>query len=206
MFLQIADLDAPALRSLVLSLASSNPSLIPSIQSLLPRPTLESLLNSLSSVESPLVNSIPRGTARPEYILGRVRGPLQEWIAEVGRVCSIGESWTRTEAGKEEEHPNTVFALFLTASLSFIRVHAALPIDNVREILPALQRGWKAWLAMVQRRLGEGKLVSESTGREWLRKLEELGEGGREVRDDVERIVGPFIGLRRPVGMDMEEL
>lgn len=141
-----ASLDKPHLLSLVTSLLSMHPNLTPTVHSLLPLPSLESVNQSLDSYEAAIKQSLPFGlhSIRPEYAWNRVRGPLGELVSGVQGWMDFFNAKEQQQdgqgAGKESVHPSTMFSLLHTITARAIKIQKdLLPPIPARSL--ALHRG-----------------------------------------------------------------
>lgn len=134
----LASLDKPHLLSLLSSLLASNPSLSPTIRSLLPLPTLEFVNTSLDSYEASIKAALPFVEAasddtqvRPEYAWNRLRGPVAELVAGVQSWMDFFSSREAQDAGQGKEvHPATMFQLLHTITMRTIKIQ--------RDMLPVV--------------------------------------------------------------------
>jgi hypothetical protein len=180
------------------SLITTNPDLRPIISSLLPAPTLSSVLNSLAELERAVVTSIPAGAGiREDYIWGRVRTTLESYVAEsktfLSVICvhTIGGGG----GGGEDEigHPSTTFAFLHALTSSLRRIEALLPSshhhhhhDNISitrnrqdplstHLLPLVINYWHLFITRLSTAVNqEGRIISAGVVRGWFTKLDEL--------------------------------
>lgn len=125
------------------SLVTTQPHLRPVIQSLLPPPTLANTLSTLAALERAVTSALPTGAhLRDEYILGRIRVPLEEYVVEAKSFLtaftspppqySVAAATATTHGGGnggEDDigHPSTTFAFLHALTSSLRRLEVALP-------------------------------------------------------------------------------
>ncbi|CAO1615417.1 unnamed protein product [Sympodiomycopsis kandeliae] len=136
----LASLDKPHLLSLLSSLLTQNPSLTPTIRSLLPLPTLDFVNSSLDSYETSIKAALPfeaiddsgyEGGVRPEYAWNRLRGPVAELVAGIQSWMDFFSSKEAQDAGQGKEvHPATMFQLLHTITMRTIKIQ--------RDLLPVV--------------------------------------------------------------------
>lgn len=135
-----AGLSKPSLLTLLNTLVTQNPHLKPTIAALLPPPTLSSTLASLATLERAVLAALPAGAQlREEYVWGRVRVPLEEYVAEAkswmsgfmnpSSSSSFASTTGGAAGGGEEDitHPSTTFAFLHALTSSLRRLEVALP-------------------------------------------------------------------------------
>lgn len=177
------------------SLITTQPSLVPTIQFLLPPPTLSATLTSLAALERNVLTSLPAGSSlREDYVYGRIRVPLEEYITEsksfLSAFCSPVPGTTTPTSGAENEigHPSTTFAFLHALTSSLRRLEVALPSSPLSptpgiparnplsiHLLPLLINSWHVFLTKLSTTVNqEGKILSGSTLRTWFERIEEV--------------------------------
>jgi hypothetical protein len=175
-------------------LIERQPSIKPVILSLLPQPSLETFASALSELEKRTIDSIPRGTnLREEYVWGRVRGTLEEYIAECRHYLGVFCPTPTTAEGSESRHPSETFAFLFTLSSSIRRVETLLPrpafIANAHQfrmnpndplsshLIPLVMNQWHIFATKLSHAVNrQGRILSADTVRGWFRQLEQLSE------------------------------
>ncbi|KAK0562196.1 hypothetical protein OC844_002826 [Tilletia horrida] len=146
----LASLDRPELLSLIMRLlsTSTDPTLPAQVQALLPAPSLESINTTLNVLEGAIQQAMPLAGARPEYVWGRVRGPLNEFAttavgfaetllqrrsAQAASASSSSSSSSPFGAATTEldpdghVHATTAFAFLLDLTARVLRIERSLP-------------------------------------------------------------------------------
>lgn len=190
---------------------TTSPSLIPTIQSLLPPPTLTQTLLTLATLERTVLQTLPStnsGTLdhhpRIDYIYGRIRIPLEEYILEcksfLNAFCSPNTilSTTSSSGSGEDEigHPSTTFSLLHALASSLRRLELALPSPPspspppplAIHLLPLLINSFHIFITKLSTSVNnEGKILSGSILRNWFERMDglcvtspNLDEGRRE--------------------------
>ncbi|ORY53999.1 hypothetical protein BCR35DRAFT_310506 [Leucosporidium creatinivorum] len=185
----LANLSKPSLLTLLHSLLTAQPSLKPLITSLLPPPTLRSTLTSLQTLERSVLAALPSGAQlREEYIWGRVRVPLEEYVAEAKIWLSAFINPTTPPGvgagGGEDDlhHPSTTFAFLHELTSSLRRLEVALPPSRpnspnalTSHLLPLTLNSWHIFLTRLSTSVNqEGRIISAGMLRGWFERLEEL--------------------------------
>ncbi|CAA2990706.1 nuclear envelope, Cut8 family [Olea europaea subsp. europaea] len=202
----IAALPKPALLQMFNSLLTTQPELRPTLLSLIPPPSLESFTETLSGLEHKLIQSIPQGRhVRQEYIWGRTRVPLEEYLAEARHALAV------FLPPSNEDHPSTTFNFLLTLTTSVKKVENLLPssantgglLGNtnplVAHLVPGLMNAWHVFITRLSHQVNkQGKIMSAESVRTRFRLLDELCAGGegvtRKAMEDVRDRMGKEIG------------
>ena len=206
-----ASLSKESLVNLLTTLVTTTPSLRPLVTSLLPAPTLSATLSTLAHLERKVLNAIPAGGAvREDYIWGRVRLPLEEYLSESrGFLNAFCGSNTANRNSTEDEigHPSTTFAFLYALTSSLRRLEASLPplpsllltpnypIEKrysqdllTTHLLPLLINHWQRFLTGLSMQVNsEGRILSGEVLRGWLKRLEELCVESPGVREGTRR-------------------
>lgn len=132
------------------NLLTSHPQLRPVVQSLLPPPTLSNTLTTLSTLERAVIAALPSGAhLREEYVWGRVRVPLEEYVSEAKTFLAAFTTTPPTSTGSshsagEDEigHPATTFAFLHALTSSLRRLEVALPAVNSPPSTPGAHASW----------------------------------------------------------------
>jgi Cut8, nuclear proteasome tether protein len=176
-------------------LLDHQPSLRPLVLSFLPPPSLETFATTLAELEKRTVDSVPRGVnLREEYIWGRVRGQLEEYVSEsrhfLGVFCPTLAS---AEGGGVAQHPSDTFSFLFTLSSSIRRIESLLPrpalVSNAHQfrlnpndplsshLLPLVINQWHVFATRLSVAVNkEGRILSADTVRGWFRQLQHLSE------------------------------
>lgn len=206
-----ATLSKEALATLLTTLITTQPSLRPLITSLLPPPTLNNTLSRILTLERNVLSSIPAG-GREDYIWGRVRSPLEEYLEEsrgfIRVFCAEAERGGGGGGGEDSiGHPSTTFAFLYALTSSFRRIEASLPSPPslitspnyslekrlgqdllTTNLLPLLSVHWTDFLAKLARGINEeGRVMSGEILRGWVKRLEELSVETPGVRENLRR-------------------
>lgn len=189
-----ASLDKPSLLSIFSSLLSATPSLAPLISSLLPTPTLSTLLSTLTSLERAVLSAIPTGAfVRDEYVFSRTRTSLEEYVAEARRFLSLvvpsssTTSSTTSAAATDESnltHPSTSFQFLHALTSSLLRLESALPPPQpnanpasplAAHLTPLLLNAWQVFLSRLSSSINQqGRVFPQSVLLGWFEKMDEL--------------------------------
>lgn len=131
------------------NLLTSHPQLRSVVQGLLPPPTLSNTLATLANLERAVIAALPSGAhLREEYIWGRVRVPLEEYVSEAKSFLSIftttpAASSSSSPTGEDEiGHPSTTFAFLHALTSSLRRLEVALPATNSPPSTPGGHGSW----------------------------------------------------------------
>ncbi|GAA5905449.1 hypothetical protein JCM6882_003164 [Rhodosporidiobolus microsporus] len=197
----LASLDKPSLLSLLHQLLTSQPSLAPTISALLPAPSLPTLLTSLAALERAVLTAIPAGAfLREEYVWGRVRAQVDEYVGEARRFLSLCVPPTVTAAatsegaaaqGEDLTHPSLAFQFLHALTLSLTRLESALPpppssssstpASNpnpnplAAHLLPALLNAWHLFLTRLSQSTNvQGRVFPQSLLLSWFAGWDEL--------------------------------
>lgn len=178
---------------MVTSLLQTQPNLRPSIVALLPAPTLASTLSALAELERAITAALPSGSgARAEYVWGRVRKPVEDYVAEARSYLSsftaaINATGSGAVADDNLSHPSTTFAFLYALTSSLRRLEVALPpapssplaggtaTALSSHLLPLAINAWHVFLTRLSTSVNtEGKIMSASTVATWFQRLDEL--------------------------------
>lgn len=204
-----ASLTKLELITLLQNLVTQKPELKPSIQSLLPPPTLDSIITRLAEVESNLLELIPnKRTNREEYIWNRVRVPLNGYVSDcLNWLRLFDKSQEHQQSGlfERSQFHATVsdqFNLLARLSLSIKKVEDQLPAiagrtDDLNysayhplhsNLIPTLFKSWKKFVETIHQMVFvEGIILSESLIRKWFSQLDELATAIPESKGDAHR-------------------
>ncbi|KAI5477079.1 indoleamine 2,3-dioxygenase [Pseudohyphozyma bogoriensis] len=197
---QLAQLSHPDLLSLVTSLVTTQPTLRPLLISLLPTPTLSTLSNRLSTREKAIVAALPSGgvsTQRAEYIWGRVRNPLDEYLHGVVEDLanfSSASSSNRLGAGAngttdDLNHPSTHFTYLHLVVTSIFRLSASLPAASSPFPLLLTTQVLQSFDDLFTKL--RGRVLGKDMVQGWFEKIEALAVGG--VGGQMEQVM---LGIR----------
>ncbi|KAK4056250.1 hypothetical protein OIO90_002693 [Microbotryomycetes sp. JL221] len=221
----LASLSKESLLSLVNNLITTQPQLRATVQALLPRPTLTDTLATVATLERNIINALPAGQfLREEYVWGRVRLPLEEYISEAKTFLSAFISAATSTVDQsnpavvtvEEDitHPSTTFAFLFALTCSIKRLELGLPQSTTalnplsNHLLPLTVNCWHIFLTKLSTSVNEqGRMISAGMLRGWFNKLEELttteqaGPGAvkkacQGVRDRMKKEVGWLVGIK----------
>ncbi|SGY69579.1 BQ5605_C004g03033 [Microbotryum silenes-dioicae] len=192
----LASLSKESLLSLLNQLVSTSPQLVPTIEALLPPPTLSHSIEMIHHLERAVVAALPGGqNLRDEYVFGRVRVPLEQFVAEsksfLASFCSPTPRVSSTSTSSDDEigHPSTTFAFLFALTSSLRRLELALPSTRSQvlsttsdpmnpiasHLLPLTVNQWHVWLTRLSTGVNhEGRMLAATTLRTWFSKLEEL--------------------------------
>ncbi|KAA1079949.1 hypothetical protein PGTUg99_011504 [Puccinia graminis f. sp. tritici] len=126
--------------SLLHGLIQQKPELKPMIKSLLPPPSLESILLKLDEVEKQLVESIPnKRMNREEYIWNRVRVPLNSYVNDCLSCLELAAQTIENRCGSRAEGKPELSVIYGAVSdqLSLLS-HLSLSISKIESLLPSL--------------------------------------------------------------------
>ena len=185
--------------SILQSLVQQHPTLTPIVAALVPPPSLQAYTSTLQSLEKKVTDAIPRGiNLREEYIWGRVRTALEEYVAENRHYLSLftPSSQEQPASFNENSHPSTVFAFLYTLTMSVRKVESLLPRSTIptnasnssetqyrintsdplsSSLIPLLINAWHVFVTRTSYQVNnEGKILSAETVRTSFRQLEEL--------------------------------
>ncbi|GAA6041722.1 hypothetical protein JCM8097_003102 [Rhodosporidiobolus ruineniae] len=190
----LASLDKPSLLTVFSKLLSTSPHLASTISSLLPTPSLSILLASLSALERAVLSALPTGAfLRPDYIWGRVRLPLEEYVAEARRFLALFVPAQPPPPGastSEEDltHPSTAFQFLHALTASLIRLEAALPSPPpapasaaaspnplATHLTPLTLNAWHTFLTRLSVAVNShGRVLPSSLLTSWFSRIDEL--------------------------------
>lgn len=188
------------------SLLTTKPELRPVLLSLIPPPSLESFTETLVALETKLIQSIPQGRhVRQEYIWGRIRVPLEEYLAEARHSLAV------FLPSSSEEHPSTTFDFLHTLTTSVKKIENLLPTSTpavgllgntnplVAHLVPGLMNAWHVFITRLGHQVNkQGKIMSAESVRTRFRLLDELCAGSkgvtRKAMEDVRDRMGKEVG------------
>ena len=208
------------------TLLQTQPTLRPAIAALLPAPTLASTLTALADLERNITSAIPSGAgARPEYVWGRVRVPVEEYVAEarsyLGSYTFAINNSASTPVGEDDlSHPSTTFAFLYALTSSLRRLEVALPpapssplapgggtaTALSAHLLPLTINAWHVFLTRLSAAVNvEGRVMSASTVAGRFQRLDEIcvaspAVAGRAEGQARKACEGVRDRLRREVG------
>ncbi|KAK4703031.1 hypothetical protein P7C70_g3188, partial [Phenoliferia sp. Uapishka_3] len=220
-----ASLSKESLLTLLTTLLTTQPALRPAIAALLPPPTLANTLASLQTLERAVIASLPSGQVlREDYIWGRVRVSLEEYISESKSFLSAFCQPTSSHAvlptqPSEDEigHPSTTFAFLYALTSSLRRLEFALPSSSARNplsshLLPLTINAWHHFLTRLSTAVNSsGRVLSAGLLKGWFVRMDELCvdsplvegkvEGGAKracegVRERMRKELGWLVGIK----------
>lgn len=188
--------------TLLTSLITANPALRPLVAALLPPPTLATTFATLVALERNVLQALPSGvTVREDYVWGRVRVPLEEYVAEaktfLTAFCSPTAAGPMGSIAPGEDaigHPSTTFAFLYALTSSLRRIEAQLPSPpnlvqspnfplqrrNAQDLLstqllPSLINHWHLFITRLSTAVNQqGRILSAGVLRGWFLRLDEL--------------------------------
>ncbi|KAI8447896.1 hypothetical protein BY996DRAFT_4592258 [Phakopsora pachyrhizi] len=213
----LASLSKPELLNLIHGLMEKKPEVRPTIQSLLPTPTLETIILRLDEVESRLIQSIPnKRSNREEYVWNRVKLPLNGFVQDCLGWLKLNDQSpdpTNNENNRIHIQLSDQFNLLYRLSLSIRKVTSLLPGSDQRlngngddlnrrsydllhsELIPRLFESWKRLVERIDRlMMSYGIILSEYLINKWFNQLDELTSKKVEVGGD-EESCEDFLGL-----------
>ncbi|BGP13128.1 hypothetical protein JCM10213_000869 [Rhodosporidiobolus nylandii] len=226
----LASLDKPSLLNVFSKLLTTSPHLAPTIAALLPTPSLSSILDMLTTLERSVLAALPTGAfLRPDYILSRIRAPLEEYVSDTRRYLGLFvPPQPGTSATSEEDltHPSTAFQFLHALTASLIRLEVAMPPSPpssatnpatanplASHLLPALLNAWHLFLSRLSASINQhGRVLPSSLINGWFTKLDELAPlapspfdafraGGAQPHSEVRRLMeGVRDRARKEVG------
>ncbi|KAK4046429.1 hypothetical protein OIV83_006088 [Microbotryomycetes sp. JL201] len=192
----LASLSKDSLLSLLNNLVTSQPHLRQTLQALLPPPTLSDTLATLATLERNVTTAIPSGSIlREEYVWGRVRLPLEEYVTEAKSFLSafisaatapyLNQQVHAPASEDDISHPSTTFAFLHALTASIRRLEFALPstaslasssLDPLSShLLPLTVNCWHIFLTKLSTSVNEeGRMISAGMLRGWFSKMDEL--------------------------------
>ncbi|GAA5830613.1 hypothetical protein JCM11251_002533 [Rhodosporidiobolus azoricus] len=188
----LASLDKPSLLSLLSKLLTTSPHLAPTISALLPTPSLSTLLSTISTLERNVLSAIPSGVfLREEYVWGRVRLPVEEYVSEARRFLNLcvppnppTTPTAASETGEDLTHPSSSFPFLHSLTLSLTRLESSLPPSSspnsspnplAQHLLPALMNAWHLFLSRLAHAANEqGRIFPQSQLNQWFDSLDEV--------------------------------
>ncbi|KAI8867665.1 hypothetical protein GQ42DRAFT_112132, partial [Ramicandelaber brevisporus] len=157
----------------VSKLVLRNPGLIPEVRNLLPRPTLQTVAATLSTLEKKVADSFPFSRGGPvldDYSFGRVRPAMIELR---GAISSFIEYYV---GPLPSYHPVNAFAFLHLASSTAERL-PNWPRDQQAHIKHSLISDLNlAWLRVIRRTAAlvqTGRMVGQQSAQEWAHHLAE---------------------------------
>lgn len=210
-----ASLDKPALLDVFSRLLSTQPALAPLISTLLPTPSLSTVLATLASLERAVNAATPTGAfVRPEYVWSRVRVPVEEFVTESRRFIGLFVPNQAPPAGHtvtEEDlsHPSTCFEFLEALTRALLRLETLLPAvppstspsspspsssnNNPlgAHLMPLTLNAWHTFLTRLSTAVqSHGKVLPNSLVQSWFDRLDDLA--AESVRDRVFGGAGGF--------------
>ncbi|TKA53307.1 hypothetical protein B0A53_04325 [Rhodotorula sp. CCFEE 5036] len=211
----LASLDKPALLDVFSRLLSTQPALAPLISTLLPTPSLSTVLATLASLERAVNAATPTGAfVRPEYVWSRVRVPVEEFVTESRRFIGLFVPNQAPPAGHtvtEEDlsHPSTCFEFLEALTRALLRLETLLPAvppstspsspspsssnNNPlgAHLMPLTLNAWHTFLTRLSTAVqSHGKVLPNSLVQSWFDRLDDLA--AESVRDRVFGGAGGF--------------
>lgn len=194
----LAALDRPALLGLLHDLTSSDEAIAARVYTRLPTPSLESVGAQLTTAEMNLRSVLPApGSARDQYVWGRVRAPLAALASTLAGVLPL---FAASSSRREPVHPATAFAFLHMVTLRVMQLERLLPAgERARDadafadmvparaaadspdalasmVFPALLREWQHWLSAVDTAVNrDGRMYGHDVVTAWMRGLQALG-------------------------------
>lgn len=195
----LASLDKPALLDVFSRLLSTQPALAPLISTLLPTPSLSTVLATLASLERAVNAATPTGAfVRPEYVWSRVRVPVEEFVTESRRFIGLFVPNQAPPAGHtvtEEDlsHPSTCFEFLEALTRALLRLETSLPAVTPSSsspnplgthLMPLTLNAWHTFLTRLSTAVqSHGKVLPNSLVQSWFDRLDDLA--AESVRDRV---------------------
>jgi hypothetical protein len=153
-------------------------------------------------LEKSVLNSLPTGersTMRDNYIWGRVRIPLEEYILEsksfLNSFCPTTILPPSSSSSSEESihHPSTTFTFLSHLTTSFRRLELLLPSTSSplsSHLLPYLLNAWHLFLTRLSTSLNtEGRMISAQLLSSWFDKWDELCSNAVSPNANVNTVV-----------------
>ncbi|GAA5860281.1 hypothetical protein JCM3774_000368 [Rhodotorula dairenensis] len=205
----LASLDKPALLDVFSRLLATQPTLAPLISTLLPTPSLSTVLTTLASLERGITAATPTGAfVRPEYVWSRVRVPVEELVTEARRfinlfVPAVPPPPGHTITEEDLSHPSTCFEFLEALTRALLRLEASLPAvppptaglgaasassnPLAAHLVPLTINAWHTFLTRLSTAVqSHGKVLPNSLVQSWFERLDVLA--AESVRD---RVFGP---------------
>lgn len=204
-----ASLDKPALLDVFSRLLSTQPALAPLISTLLPTPSLSTVLATLASLERAINAATPTGAfVRPEYVWSRVRVPVEEFVTESRRFIGLfvpnqaAPLAGHTVTEEDLSHPSTCFEFLEALTRALLRLETSLPAvppspssptsssNNPlgAHLVPLTLNAWHTFLTRLSTAVqSHGKVLPNSHVQSWFDRLDDLA--AESVRD---RVFGGF--------------
>ncbi|GAA5856379.1 hypothetical protein JCM8547_008712 [Rhodosporidiobolus lusitaniae] len=198
----LASLDKPSLLTIFSKLLTTSPHLASTISSLLPTPSLSTILDALTSLERSVFSALPTGAfLRDDYIWSRVRVSLEEYVAESRRFLGlfVPTHASAGSAGTSEDdltHPSTAFQFLHALTSSLLRLEAAFPSSSSpsstsfaspsssssaspsplqAHLTPLLLNAWHLFLTRLSSSINtSGRLFPHPLILSWFLRLDEL--------------------------------
>ncbi|CAG8738551.1 22856_t:CDS:2, partial [Cetraspora pellucida] len=194
----LATLDKPQLLSLINNLIDAHPNLQSEIASNIPRPTIQSVTNILTSMEKKYLDSFPYtkwGQSKDDYSFNRVKPAL---IELKGAILDYAAHFT-----SPEEFPITTFSFL---HLATFYAHRLPEWDNSshnelkHDIYVKLSNFWKKAIINAASKLREGKIYGQMVVNEWAKNLAQHDRDSngmfRQALDEFTQKLGWIIGLQ----------
>ncbi|RIA82131.1 Cut8 six-helix bundle-domain-containing protein [Glomus cerebriforme] len=184
----LATLDKPQLLSLINNLIDSNPNLQSEIASNIPRPTIHSVTNVLSSMEKKYQDSFPYtkwGQIKDDYSFNRVKPAIMELK---GAILDYAAHFTSTE-----EFPTTTFSFLHLATSITQRLpdwDNHLHNEIKRDLYIKLAEYWTKAIVDAASKVSEGKIYGQAAVSEWAKNL---AQHNRESNGMFEHAINEFI-------------
>ncbi|GAA5991504.1 hypothetical protein JCM10908_005735 [Rhodotorula pacifica] len=200
----LASLDKPALLDVFSRLLSTQPALAPLISTLLPAPSLSTVLSTLSTLERNITAATPTGAfVRSEYVWSRVRVPVEEFVTESRRFIALfvpaqAPPVGHTVTEEDLSHPSTCFEFLEALTRALLRLESALPATPpsasssgsassnplATHLMPLTLNAWHTFLTRLSTAVqSHGKVLPNSLVQAWFDRLDLLA--AESVRDRV---------------------
>lgn len=206
----LASLDKPALLDVFSRLLTTQPALAPLISTLLPTPSLSTVLSTLAALERGITAATPTGAfVRPEYVWSRVRVAVEEFVTEARRFINLFVPTTPPPAGHtvteaDLSHPSTCFEFLEALTRALLRLEASLPAGSsvptglgtlpslsssssnplAAHLVPLTLNAWHTFLTRLSAAVqSDGKVLPNSLVQSWFDRLDALA--AESVRDRV---------------------
>lgn len=201
---------------------TTSPHLASTIASLLPTPTLSTILDSLSALEGAVIAGTPTGAfLRPDYIFSRVRLPLEEYVSEAKRYLSLfvpAQQPTGTLSEDNLAHPSTAFQFLHALTSSLLRLESTLPSAAsastptsassnplANHLVPLTLNAWHLFLTRLSSAINtQGRVLPTSLVQSWFDQVDALATssllGGDRTSQVRKAMEGVRERMRREVG------
>jgi len=184
----LGTLDKPQLLSLINNLIDSHPNLQLEIASNIPRPTIHSVTNVLSSMEKKYRDSFPYtkwGQVKDDYSFNRVKPAIMELK---GALLDYAAHFTSAE-----EFPTTTFSFLHLATSITQRLpdwDNHLHNEIKRDLYIKLAEHWTKAIVDAASKVSEGKIYGQTVVSEWARNL---AQHNRESNGMFQHAINEFI-------------